>query len=299
MNRTPKRALTQSFFDPSQLSTPGVIIARARKEAPHRMSRAEPTPGEHFIAGVTYIEQRRWDTALACFAAAVRGGMKSWAAYNNVAFCLMKLDRFAEAIEFATAARAVAPREVIPLLYLGHCYMKLGRFGQAASSYQEALGLKPDHLETLVALADVYVQDGRLTEAFDLCGQALEVAPDHAHALYLLGRGKMLADDAEAAITYLERAEQLDPKNVNLLTHYGACLYSLKRFELAGRILRRAVRLDRNEGTAHLILSRVYAALGDEGKAQASALRALDCGAFTAGDFQAIHDQMTQQGGRL
>lgn len=116
-------------------------------------------------------------------------------------------------------------------------------FEQAIRSFKHAIALEPDNAEYHYKLSITYARSGRLTLALQSAEQACALEPAHEtykfHHLHL------------QALDMVRQAEKLAETG------------GPRRWKLAIRILREAVRRDPLCLEAYLLMSAVYAELGD------------------------------------
>jgi len=115
---------------------------------------------------------------------------------------------------------------------LGMAYERLDRTEKAAEAFQRALELDADYVPVYVRLAATLVER-EAARAANLCQRALELEPENAVAMYTLGRCEEAAGKAEQALKYYEQALKAAP----------------------------------NYADAHAAASRLFAAAGDQDKA--------------------------------
>lgn len=82
-------------------------------------------------------------------------------AYNQLGYLTMREGRFAEAEEYLTSYRFIAPDQANPHDSLGEMYVILGRLPEAVQSFETALEIKPDFWDSYshLVLARVLLQD--------------------------------------------------------------------------------------------------------------------------------------------
>jgi Flp pilus assembly protein TadD len=103
-------------------------------------------------------------------------------------------------------------------------------------------------VDLLMTRAAAALADGDTDTARKLLDIVTEVAPKYAEGWHQRGRLQAVAGDDEGAITSLQRAVTLNPRQFAAMAELGAILseYGDKRDALA--ILRKAMALDRNIG---------------------------------------------------
>jgi len=76
-------------------------------------------------------------------------------AYNQLGYITMLQTRFAEAEEYFTSYRFIAPDQANPHDSLGELYVIQGRYEEAKSSFENAIQIKPDFWNSYHGLANV------------------------------------------------------------------------------------------------------------------------------------------------
>ncbi|MEO5717628.1 MAG: tetratricopeptide repeat protein [Chthoniobacterales bacterium] len=141
------------------------------------------------------------------------------------------------------------------------------RLEKARTTAEEALKLRPDMGEARVALAFYYYYASRdYDSAVRELALAQRALPNDSEVPGALGIIDRRRGHWEEAIVHLERARQLDPRNVSALWNLSETLTYLRRYEEADRVLVEAAAMS---PTAYLIpLARAELALrkaGDPG----------------------------------
>lgn len=82
-------------------------------------------------------------------------------AYNQLGYLTMREGRFAEAEEYLTSYRFIAPDQANPHDSLGEMYVILGRLPEAVQSFETALEIKPDFWDSYshLVISRVMLQD--------------------------------------------------------------------------------------------------------------------------------------------
>src|SRR3954469_13382767 len=129
-------------------------------------------------------------------------------------------------------------------LQVAEDFMKNGDFEQAVRLFQKVLEMDPENVAMRVKLAEVYVKLGKKTEAWEIFSAAAESArargslaaseeilqrmlvldPGNSYVLLLRGRAALEADDPKKAISFLEKASDLDSHPEGLRDLLKACL---------------------------------------------------------------------------
>jgi len=125
------------------------------------------------------------------------------------------VDRPVDALESATTAVELAPKEIDYRLRRAAILRAMGRNDEALAEFAAAAATKPEPpqraLPAELAQADLLLEAGDLAAAQPHADAALALAPDDEQALLLSARLREKAGDAAGAIAALRRALARDP----------------------------------------------------------------------------------------
>lgn len=166
--------------------------------------------------------------------------------------------------------------DVFAFHHLGELYLKRENIEKAAHYFGKAMEISPRHLERGVAFGKTLVRMGREPDAIDVFEKAFrlsrgtmgleeEVAnfcmeenaniyaaklleriaknqPNRSDILFKLGVTLEKTGELSKAVSYLQRASELDKDNVNILIHIAKIYLTLKKPMLAERPLKKILR---------------------------------------------------------
>jgi len=133
--------------------------------------------------------------------------------YNLLGYVTMSQSRFAEAEEYFTSYRFIAPDQANPHDSLGELYIVLGRYDDAVASLEEAIRIKPDFLNSYGHLALVHLIRGDFDAARDAAVRLAKVSPESAQMITTL----------DCVIKYLELEREHRWKAINDLDGSDCC----------------------------------------------------------------------------
>ncbi len=260
--RQPELALSHlalaSELDPQSADYLGQLI-RVIEEA---QSQADPS---FSLAQVGQFMARsgEWPLAAEAFsnALAVRPDYTEARAYLGLA-----LDQSgADGLEQLEQAVEEAPEAALPRELLGKHWRSRGEPTRALQAFEQAARLAPDDPLIAVDLAAAYVASGDLISAKAAYLHATELAADEPLYWALLAQFS-LDHEIEIATLGLPAARRvvlLSPTRASALDMLGFCHYLLGNWNLAGRLLSRAVEADLELASAHYHLGLLQLVLGD------------------------------------
>lgn len=194
--------------------------------------RLEPrNPSALLLASAASLETGQYLQAiqLAEQVAALEGGNRLSARLNQGS-ALLRLGRFAEALEAADAALALEQNQPVAHSTRGSALLSLGRPGEALAAFEQSLALRPDHGPALINQSLALRALQRPLDALAAVDQALAVAPDAPAAL--LNRAAALMDlgRPEEALASLDRLLARQPQQAKARLNRTLALLRLGRY---------------------------------------------------------------------
>ncbi len=122
----------------------------------------------------------------------------------------LKRNDYTAAVAFAQQAANSAPQDAELWFLLGYTARLDQKYQLSIDSYNRGLKLKPGAVRGLAGLAQTYAKMGRDQEAEQLLKRVVEANPKDANSLQLAGE-LMLSTDPNAALSFLQRADAIQP----------------------------------------------------------------------------------------
>jgi len=192
-----------------------------------------------FMAGNRSFHRLRYEEALSRFEKVLVVAPQMGEVYNMMGYALSALSRWPEAVQAFQKYTFLYPDEANPHDSLGELYLRTGRYEDALSEFEKALAVKPDFGWGHFHSAMVYDETGRYEHALTAIRTAVAIDPDSPDWLMW--------------------------KRYEIFFELAAG-HDARALEMAGDL--RRSRPD--QPASHFVLGRVYAALGDAGKAAAA-----------------------------
>lgn len=155
---------------------------------------------------------------------------------------------------------------------LGIQYMQLSTHREGLSALTRALSLEPKNFTILLNYIEAAILNGSYDKAAKALQQAYAQDPNHADTAYLLGLMSERQKDYPTALTYFEKAMEMD-KTVSYYAHKAVEIHlQMRQYEKAFSALQKTTARD----TAHYAKeAEIYAAWGDTARAIISMNQAL------------------------
>jgi tetratricopeptide (TPR) repeat protein len=184
---------------------------------------------------------------------------------------LMDLDRYEEAIQVVDSglgeAAVTAPLE----LRLGAVEMMKSDYAAARDAFHAALATDPELDAAYVGLAQTYAREGNDAEAIQILEAARAKLPGHYPLEYYFGLLASRLGREQEAMTALEKAAQLEPSSPDPFYELAKLHEAQQDWPQARQELEHVTALNPQFVPAHYQLSRVYAHLGLDARAEQEA----------------------------
>lgn len=166
------------------------------------------------------------------------------------------------AIKLFKKIRTTYPADWRPYWFLAAISNVMGDDSSALANYEKVRELAAWNVDGWVGVASVYYDHGRFDEAISTLTEAKRIVPAEFRIFFLLGISyQRLHQPIDAAIA-LERALQLNDKQVDALTALGLVYDELKRHEDSDSMYERAIKIDPKN---HLLLNNYGYSLAERG----------------------------------
>lgn len=170
-----------------------------------------PSPSSSLVAAVQHIEAGRYDQARAALTRVLQQSPSSVDANTWMAYLLMELAEWKQAVFFARRADSLAPGSLPHLNNLGKALLNSGDAAGAVEVYQGAVEIDPGHAASnhglAVALNTVY----RFDEAENICRAWMAKNPGQTRLLAPLSVALLQTGRGREAVRVLREAAAADP----------------------------------------------------------------------------------------
>jgi tetratricopeptide (TPR) repeat protein len=218
------RALTLDPHDQAAAQMRGLTLFRLGRpkdaipllETNHALgaqAKADPT----YVLALCYMDTLRYDDARAAFAAQYGFPAESAPAYLVTARMLLRREFKPIAKQYALKALSLHPdlpgaHEVLGEMALGENHLD-----EAIAEFSKERTVNPLGGVAYERLGDAYTRSGQFTEAARVLQQAVLLEPNATGPYILLGKVLLKESQPAGAMTFLQKAEVMDP--ANYMTH--------------------------------------------------------------------------------
>jgi tetratricopeptide (TPR) repeat protein len=196
-------------------------------------TKADPS----YVLALCYMDTRRYDDARHAFAAQYGFAADSAPAYLLTARMLFRREYTPVAQRFATTALTIDPQLPLANELLGEIALAANNFDEAVGYFQKERARNPLEPSVYERLGDAYSRAARYPEARLILQQAILLEPNSTGPYILLGKVTLKEGDAVAALTFLQKAERMDPANAMSHNLLAQTYRTLGRTEDASREL--------------------------------------------------------------
>ncbi|MDO4284379.1 MAG: tetratricopeptide repeat protein [Eubacteriales bacterium] len=221
--------------------------------------------GENLSAGMSAVQNREYDSALASFDAALEAGEDEKSAQRGRGIALMGQGDYegaAQAFEAALACGSGIPEDIDYDInyYLAACFMKLGQTGEARAVYDAMIALRPNDAQTYELRGAAELEQGAFDAADADFRRAIEIEPTNYDRMIEILETLQSHGYEETGQTYLSEALETYGEGMSNFDK-GRLSYYLEDYDTARTCLEKA-RSDTNY-QATVLLGKTYEALGD------------------------------------
>jgi len=156
--------------------------------------------------------------------------------------------------------------------------------GEALKLYHRIDTMRHGNPRVCIGIADDLMSMGKLDWARQELEKALEIDPGSSDAYFYLGKNYQLKGDPRAAVTALEKAVALNPRNYYARNNLGGLYIQMDRLDLAAQQFSAAIELKKDNSLSYYNLGLVCA-LKDEYPRAVRCLK--DAIAYAPGDMNA------------
>jgi len=230
------------------------------------------------LQGKVLFEAQEWALAARLFELALSHNPDYPAVHTYLGHALDQLGHPDEARPHLRKGVELAPDSVAAHAFLGLHHDRLGDYPAARAEYEAAYDLDPENPAICIEIGQTWAAEGRYTAAEIWLQEAASLQPDDPALWEALARFYLDHNIATAGRAAEATAEllKLSPDGARAHDLRGWALFQAGNYGGAQYRLKQALALDPTLASAHYHLGRLWAAQGEQKKAQEAYIRALD-----------------------
>lgn len=240
----------------------------------------------YYELGHLYLQKNESLPAVNAFSMALEKDDENPFYHNSMAFALVQLEQYDDAIEHYQKAININPDPYwtsIVCQALGSVYLEIKNNPVAAIVlYQTAAVLNPECDESQLAIGDTYFSMEEYDNAIRAYCDAIKINPENAKAYCKCGMALWEKDYTEEAIVAYHKAIDLNPDYAIAHNNLGVIyLDDIGNTHEAIALFEKAISENKSYTLAYFNLGRAYAITGENTKAAKNFQRALDLNVLT------------------
>src|SRR5450755_4783415 len=149
------------------------------------------------------------------------------------------------------------------------CLVKLNQYDRAAQVFQRTVALNPDDPQERRLLAAIQLMAKQPTDALTTLGPLLQAAQPDAGTLELASTAYEAIKDTARAVSTLQQAILLDPRNVNLYQDFASISYTHGSYQVGVDVISDGLGLQPNAAPLYFARGVLYVQLGQYDKGEA------------------------------
>ncbi|HKT54325.1 MAG TPA: tetratricopeptide repeat protein [Caulobacteraceae bacterium] len=235
------------------------------------------TAQAHSNLGIVHFDRKEFEEAAACYKKAIELQPDFPEAHNNLGNAYRALDRREEAV--TCYQRAVAQRDGYAEAYnnMATALRDDQDYESAEHAYRKAINLKPTYMDAYNNLAVMLSHLDRTDDALRVLGDALRIDEKHVATLLTVARVQLKRGAHAIAIQAAEMASGIDPASPEPFMMLGEIHHEMDQPEKALTFLDRAIELDdRDSGETYSFRGVILKSLGRLDEARVSVRKALE-----------------------
>ena len=240
----------------------------------------------YYELGHLYLQKNESLPAVNAFSMALEKDDENPFYHNSMAFALVQLEQYDDAIEHYQKAININPDPYwtsIVCQALGSVYLEIKNNPEAAIVlYQTAAVLNPECDESQLAIGDTYFSMEEYDNAIRAYCDAIKINPENAKAYCKCGMALWEKDYTEEAIVAYHKAIDLNPDYAIAHNNLGVIyLDDIGNTHEEIALFEKAISENKSYTLAYFNLGRAYAITGENTKAAKNFQRALDLNVLT------------------
>ncbi len=240
----------------------------------------------YYELGHLYLQKNDSLPAVNAFNMALEKDEENPFYHNSLAFALVQLEQYDEAIEHYQKAININPDPYwtsIVCQALGSVYLEIKQNYEAAIVlYQTAAVLNPESEESQIAIGDTYFSIDEFDSAIKAYCDAIKINPENAKAYCKCGMALWEKDYTEEAIVAYHKAIALNPEYAIAHNNLGVIyLDDIGNIQESIEFFSKAIECNEDYTLAYFNLARAYAMLDENMKAAKYFQKAMDLNAIS------------------
>jgi tetratricopeptide (TPR) repeat protein len=123
------------------------------------------------------------------------------------------------------------------LILLGESFMGKGDIIKAIQHMEQVVEMIPEEPDTWLTLAHLWEENGQADRAFEILSEGVVALPAEPKLLHRLGKVYLKRGSPFEALSYLQKANDIDPENLDVRLDFAKAYYQLNQYDAAWSLL--------------------------------------------------------------
>jgi tetratricopeptide (TPR) repeat protein len=203
------------------------------------LERLEPGKKEHKqeLARL-YCDSNRWNDAFVSLQALIKSeSQPEMQDLERFAESALKTDHIDMGISICHNIIKQDPLNSKALILLGDGYMQKGDMVKAVQHMEQVVEMIPEEAKTWLTLARIWQENSQTDRAFEVLSKGVLAVPNSPTLLRAIGKAHLEKQAPADALTYLTKAHEIDPTNIEGLLDLAQTKHQLGQNEQALQLL--------------------------------------------------------------
>jgi tetratricopeptide (TPR) repeat protein len=202
----------------------------------------------HNSLGVSYLEEKKWESARYHFEKSLQINPNSAEALNNLGKTYSMSGDHKAAKEFYLKSLEINPKLEKAILNLGVTYRILKDYDLAKKYFHKVTEINPKSEKPWIGLGNIQVDLKKPKQAIKFYEKALKIKPTSESAITNLGIAYYYVGDLKKAIKQLERSLEIEPETSQTWMALGSCYDRNGEKEKARLCFKKGKELEKAKG---------------------------------------------------
>ncbi len=188
----------------------------------------------------------------------------------------LKTDHIDMAISICQNILKQEPRNSKALILLGEGHMLKGDVVKSIQHMEQVVEMIPEEPDTWLTLARLWKNIGKSDSSFEILSKGVLAIPNDPALLREIGKAHLEKKSPAEAITYLRKAYEIDPNNIDGKLNFAHAEYQIGQYEHAWKLLKPLMRSYKNNPLGARILGKILLAMREYQSAEPILIYAAD-----------------------
>lgn len=204
------------------------------------------------------IENGDYEIALKSIEEIIDKDAKDIDAQRLLALCEVNLEQYNEAKVILEDIIKYRQDDAICWYYLGCCYDNLEEYIEAKHAYSTVIKLRPEYVDVYKSMAIIQIKTNEPEKAIDYVNEGLKYSNGEDYSFYYIaGTACMAAKKYDECITYIQKAIELCPENVQLYNNLGTAYLTTGKFDQALETYKKSIEIDEKDSMAYFNIASI------------------------------------------